>query len=46
MFRMNHPIAVNITNKCGLVKNTAGVDEQKTNYLQHFINKHDTIVSN
>jgi hypothetical protein len=21
MFRMNHPIAVNITNKCGLVKN-------------------------
>ena len=25
--------------------NTA-VDEQKTKYLQHFINKHDTIVSN
>ena len=24
----------------------AEVDEQKTNYLQHFINKHDTIVSN
>ena len=47
MFRMNHPIAVNITNKCGLViKNTAGVDEQKTKHLQHFINKHDTIVSN
>jgi hypothetical protein len=22
---------------------TAEVDEQKTNYLQHFINKHDTI---
>ena len=22
------------------------VDEQKTKYLQHFINKHDTIVSN
>ena len=42
---MNHPNAVNITNKCGLVKNTAGVDEQKTKYL-HFINKHDTIVSN
>ena len=21
MFRINHPIAVNITNKCGLVKN-------------------------
>jgi hypothetical protein len=26
--------------------NTAEVDEQKTKYLQHFINKHDTIVSN
>jgi hypothetical protein len=25
---------------------TADVDEQKTKYLQHFINKHDTIVSN
>jgi hypothetical protein len=25
---------------------TAGVDKQKTNYLQHLINKHDTIVSN
>ena len=25
---------------------TAKVDEQKINYLQHFINKHDTIVSN
>ena len=25
---------------------TAKVDEQKTKYLQHFINKHDTIVSN
>ena len=25
--------------------NTA-VDKQKTKYLQHFINKHDTIVSN
>ena len=25
---------------------TAEVDEQKTKYLQHFINKHDTIVSN
>ena len=25
---------------------TAEVDEQKTTYLQHFINKHDTIVSN
>ena len=24
---------------------TAEVDEQKTQYLQHFINKHDTIVS-
>ena len=24
----------------------AEVDEQKTKYLQHFINKHDTIVSN
>ena len=23
---------------------TAEVDEQKTKYLQHFINKHDTIV--
>jgi hypothetical protein len=23
---------------------TAKVDEQKTKYLQHFINKHDTIV--
>ena len=22
------------------------VDQQKTKYLQHFINKHDTIVSN
>ena len=26
--------------------NTAEVDEQKTKYLQHIINKHDTIVSN
>ena len=25
---------------------TAEVDEQKTKYLQHFINKHGTIVSN
>jgi hypothetical protein len=25
---------------------TAEVDEQKTTYLQHFINKHNTIVSN
>jgi hypothetical protein len=25
---------------------TAEVDQQKTKYLQHFINKHDTIVSN
>ena len=25
---------------------TVEVDEQKTKYLQHFINKHDTIVSN
>ena len=25
---------------------TAEVDEQKTKYLQHFINKHDTIVLN
>ena len=25
---------------------TAEVDEQKTKYLQHFINKHDTIVPN
>ena len=25
---------------------TAEVDEQKTKYLQHFINKHDTFVSN
>jgi hypothetical protein len=25
---------------------TAEVDEQKTKNLQHFINKHDTIVSN
>ena len=25
---------------------TAEVDEQKTKYLRHFINKHDTIVSN
>ena len=25
---------------------TAEVDEQKTKYLQHFINKHDTIMSN
>ena len=25
---------------------TGEVDEQKTKYLQHFINKHDTIVSN
>ena len=25
---------------------TAEVDEQKTKYLQHFINKHDTSVSN
>ena len=25
---------------------TAEVDEQKTKYLQHFINKDDTIVSN
>ena len=25
---------------------TAEVDEQKTKYLQHFINKHDPIVSN
>ena len=25
---------------------TAEVDEQRTKYLQHFINKHDTIVSN
>ena len=28
------------------VKTTAEVDQQKTKYLQHFINKHDTIVSN
>ena len=28
------------------VVKTAEVDEQKTKYLQHFINKHDTIVSN
>ena len=27
------------------VVKTAEVDEQKTKYLQHFINKHDTIVS-
>ena len=25
---------------------TAEVDDQKTKYLQHFINKHDTIMSN
>jgi hypothetical protein len=25
---------------------TAEIDEQKTKYLQHFFNKHDTIVSN
>ena len=25
---------------------TTEFDEQKTKYLQHFINKHDTIVSN
>ena len=25
---------------------TAEVNKQKTKYLQHFINKHDTIVSN
>jgi hypothetical protein len=25
---------------------SAEVDEQKTKYFQHFINKHDTIVSN
>ena len=25
---------------------TAEVDEQKNKYLQHYINKHDTIVSN
>jgi hypothetical protein len=25
---------------------TAEFDEQKAKYLQHFINKHDTIVSN
>ena len=25
---------------------TAEVDEQKTKYLQHFVNKQDTIVSN
>ena len=25
---------------------TAEVDEQKTKYLQHFINKYDTIVAN
>jgi phage-related minor tail protein len=25
---------------------TAEVDDQKTKYLQHLINKHDTIVSN
>ena len=24
---------------------TAELDEQKTKYLQHFVNKHDTIVS-
>jgi hypothetical protein len=28
------------------IMKTAKVDEQKTKYLQHFINKHDTIVSN
>jgi hypothetical protein len=28
------------------VVKTAEVDEQKPKYLQHFINKHDTIVSN
>ena len=29
-----------------MVVKTAEVDEQKTKYLQHFINKYDTIVSN
>jgi hypothetical protein len=32
----------------GIIKTavkTAEVDEQKTKYLQHFVNKHDTIVS-
>jgi hypothetical protein len=28
------------------VKTAEEVDEQKTKFLQHFINKHDTIVSN
>ena len=28
------------------VVKTAEVDKQKTKYLQHFINRHDTIVSN
>ena len=30
----------------GIIDKTAKVDEQKTKYLQHFINKHDTILSN
>ena len=29
-----------------IVNTAVEVDEQKTKYLQHFINKHDTIVSN
>jgi hypothetical protein len=33
-------------NKRATEMNIAEVDEQKTKYLQHFINKHDTIVSN
>jgi hypothetical protein len=29
-----------------IIKTAVKVDEQKTKYLQHFIDKHDTIVSN
>ena len=35
-----------IDNIIKMAVKTAEVDDQKIKYLQHFINKHDTIVSN
>jgi hypothetical protein len=35
-----------ITDIINMAVKTPEVDEQKTKYLQHSINKHDTIVSN
>jgi hypothetical protein len=57
MIYRKHPIRSLLTSMLSIVKGiidgiiktavkTAEVDEQKTKYLQHFVNKHDTIVSN